>query len=65
MECLLFAKYRMEWLLHNHYDVAHPSYAMAVLKKVNFLLTFLDFDYVFLWLRMTKLFLFICRSFQP
>ena len=65
MECLLFEKYRMDSLLDNHYDVGHRSYAMAVLNKVIFLLTLVYLNYEDNWLCVTKLFLFICRSFPP
>jgi hypothetical protein len=55
----------MDSLLDNHYDVGHRSYAMAVLDKVIFLLTFVYLNYEDCWLCLTKLFIFICRSFHP
>jgi hypothetical protein len=64
-DCLLFEKYRMDSLLDNHYDVGHRSYAMAVLNKVIFLLTLVYLNYEDSWLCVTKLFIFICRSFHP
>jgi len=64
VECLLFGKYRMEpqSLLHDHYDVGHRSYAMAVENKVICLLNLLVFNYVLPCLCLTKLFVFNCRS---
>ena len=62
----MFLKYRkMVWLLDDHYDVAHRSYAMSVQKKVIIFLALFVFNYVFPWLCMTKFVRFICRSLHP
>ena len=61
----MFEKYRMVWLLDDHYDVRHRAYAMAEQKRVIICFGLYVFNSVFIWICMTKVVRFLCRSLNP